>query len=79
MTPRRYGPLAYVPIHRGLPLTWPDGARVAPWVNPNVEFFGLDDVMPSNLNDRVHANGPRSPTCATGRCVITATASASGS
>ena len=36
-----------------LPLTWPDGARVAPWVNPNVEFFGLDDVMRSNLNDRV--------------------------
>ena len=53
MTPRRYGPLAYVPIHRRLPLTWPDGARVALWVNPNVEFFGLDDVMPSNLNDRV--------------------------
>ena len=53
MTPRRYGPLAYVPIHRRLPLTWPNGARVALWVNPNVEFFGLDDVMPSNLNDRV--------------------------
>ena len=42
MTPRCYGPLASVPIHR-LPLTWPDGARVALWVNPNVEFFGLDD------------------------------------
>ena len=41
MTPRRYGPLACVPIHRRLPL--PDGARVALWVNPNVEFFGLDD------------------------------------
>jgi allantoinase len=24
---------------------------VALWVNPNVEFFGLDDVMPSNLNE----------------------------
>jgi hypothetical protein len=22
-------------------------------IHPNVEFFGLDDVMPSNLNDRV--------------------------
>ena len=53
MTPRRYGPLAYVPIHRRRPLTWPNGARVALWVNPNVEFFGLDDVMPSNLNDHV--------------------------
>jgi len=29
MTPRRYGPLAYVPIHRRPPLTWPNGARVA--------------------------------------------------
>jgi hypothetical protein len=53
MTPRRYGRLAYVPIHRRLPLTWPNGAHVALWVNPNVEFFSLDDVMPSNLNDRV--------------------------
>jgi hypothetical protein len=56
MTPRRYGPLAYVPIHRGLPLTWPDGARVALRVNPNVEFFGLDDVMPSNSMIASHAN-----------------------
>jgi allantoinase len=46
MTPRRYGPLAYVPITRRPKLSWPGGARVAPWVNPNIEFFGLDDVMP---------------------------------
>jgi allantoinase len=51
MKPRRYGP--YVPITRRPKLTWPGGARVALWVNPNIEFFGLDDVMPSNLNDRV--------------------------
>ena len=42
MTPRRYGPLAYLPIHRSPPLIWPNGAHVALWVNPNVEFFGLD-------------------------------------
>jgi hypothetical protein len=42
MTPRRYGPLAYVPITRRPKLTWPGGARVALWVNPNIEFFGLD-------------------------------------
>ena len=53
MTPRRYGPLAYVPITRRPQLTWPDGARVALWVNPNIEFFGLDDVMPGNRNERV--------------------------
>ena len=34
MTPRRYGPLAYVPIHRRPPLIWPNGAHVALWVNP---------------------------------------------
>jgi allantoinase len=35
--------------------------RVALWVNPNIEFFGLDDVMPGNLNERVpreHAEIP---------------------
>jgi hypothetical protein len=53
MTPRRYGPLASVPITRRPKLTWPGGARVALWVNPNIEFFGLDDVMPGNLNERV--------------------------
>ena len=53
MTPRRYGPLAYVPITRRPQLTWPDSARVALWVNPNTEFFGLDDVMPRNQNERV--------------------------
>ena len=29
--------------------------------NPNIEFFGLDDVMPGNLNERVpreHAKIP---------------------
>ena len=61
MTPRRYGPLPYVPITRRPKLSWPGGARVALWVNPNIEFFGLDDVMPSNLNERVpreHAKIP---------------------
>jgi allantoinase len=61
MTPQRYGPLAYLPITRRPKLTWPGGARVALWVNPNIEFFGLDDVMPGNLNERVpreHAKIP---------------------
>src|SRR6266513_1852083 len=61
MKPRRYGPLQYVPITRRPKLTWPGGARVALWVNPNIEFFGLDDVMPGNLNERVareHAKIP---------------------
>jgi hypothetical protein len=47
MTPRRYGPLAYVPMTRRPQLTWPDSALVALWVNPNIEFFGLDDGFTS--------------------------------
>ena len=61
MTPRRYGPLAYVPITRRPKLTWPGGARVALWVNPNIEFFGLDDVLPGNQNERVPREHARIP------------------
>jgi hypothetical protein len=78
MTPRRYGSLAYVPIHRRPPLSWPNGARVALWVNPNVEFFGLDDVMPGNLNDRVPRDQAKIPNVRDWAVAITATASASG-
>ena len=39
----------------------PDGARVALWVNPNIEFFGIDDMMPSNLNERGAARARRDP------------------
>ena len=31
------------------------------------EFFGLDDVMPGNLNERVPRDHPESRTCATER------------
>jgi allantoinase len=55
MKPARYGPFKYIPITRRPKLEWPNGARVALWVNPNVEFFGLDDVMPGNVNERVPA------------------------
>ena len=61
MKPGRYGPFRYVPAPARPRLEWPDGARVALWVNPNVEFFGLDDVMPGNVNERVareHAKVP---------------------
>src|SRR5271165_4467476 len=61
MTPRRYGPLVYVPITRRLKLTWPGNARMALWVNPNIEFFGLDDVMHGNLNERVPREHARIP------------------
>ena len=53
MKPSRYGPFKYVPAPMRPKLEWPGGARVALWVNPNIEFFGLDDVMPGNVNERV--------------------------
>ena len=53
MKPSRYGPFKYVPAPMRPKLQWPGGARVALWVNPNIEFFGLDDVMPGNVNERV--------------------------
>jgi hypothetical protein len=78
MTPRRYGPLPYVPITRRPKLTWPDGARVALWLNPNIEFFGRDDVMPGNLNERVPREHAKIPNVRNWPCATTATASASG-
>lgn len=61
MTPNRTGPFRYIPIHKRPKLAWPNGARVALWVNPNVEFFGLDDVMPGNVNERVAREHARIP------------------
>jgi peptidoglycan/xylan/chitin deacetylase (PgdA/CDA1 family) len=34
---------------------------VALWVNPNIEFFALDDVMPGNVNERVAREHARVP------------------
>jgi hypothetical protein len=51
---------------------------VALWVNPNIEFFGLDDVMPGNLNERVPREHAKVPNVRNWRCGITATGSASG-
>jgi len=61
MKPARYGPFKYSPIVERPALQWPGGARVALWVNPNVEFFGLDDVMPGNANERVAREHARVP------------------
>ena len=43
MKPTPYGPFSYSPIIRRPPLAWPDGARVALWVIPNIEFFSLEE------------------------------------
>ncbi len=46
MRPRRTGPFQYTPIGRRPALRWPNGARLAVWVIPNIEFFALDVPMP---------------------------------
>jgi allantoinase len=43
MKPRAYGPFSYSPIIRRPRLVWPDGARVALWVIPNIEYFSLEE------------------------------------
>jgi len=45
MEPRNYAPYPYSPIIDRPKLTWPDGARIAFWVVPNIEFFGLDERL----------------------------------
>jgi len=41
MKPRSYGPFPYSLISQRPPLKWPNGARVALWVVPNIESFSL--------------------------------------
>ena len=47
MQPRSYGPFPYSPIIRRPKLTWPNGAHVALWVIPNIEFFSLEEKVPA--------------------------------
>ena len=61
MKPSRYGPFPYSPITARPRYALPGGARIAVWVIPNIEFFGLDDPMPGNQNERIprqHAKIP---------------------
>jgi allantoinase len=46
MKPSRYGPFPYSPIIHRPALKWPNGAHVALWVIPNIEFFALDEKVP---------------------------------
>lgn len=42
-----YGPFPYSPILTRSRLEWPNGAHVALWVIPNIEFFALDESVPA--------------------------------
>jgi allantoinase len=46
MKPQRTGPFPYSPIIHRPRLVWPNKARVALWVIPNIEAFALDERMP---------------------------------
>jgi allantoinase len=46
MQPRDYGPFRYVPIKDRPKLTWPNNARLAVWIIPNIEFFPLTRGIP---------------------------------
>ncbi len=45
MKPRKTGPYPYSPIIRRPKVRWPNGARVALWVIPNIEYFALDEPI----------------------------------
>ena len=48
MEPRDYGPFPFVPINDRPVLKWPNGARLAVWIIPNIEFFPLKQGIPGS-------------------------------
>jgi allantoinase len=57
MEPRDYGPFPYVPINDRPKLKWPNGARLAVWSIPHIEFFPLTrGIAPSPYDS--HATVP---------------------
>ena len=48
MEPRDYGPFPYTPINDRPTLKWPNGARLAVWIIPNIEFFPLSRGIPGS-------------------------------
>jgi peptidoglycan/xylan/chitin deacetylase (PgdA/CDA1 family) len=47
MKPSIYGPFPYSPIIHRPRLEWPNGAQVALWIIPNIEFFSLQEKVPA--------------------------------
>ncbi len=46
MKPRVNGPYPWSPIHTRPKFSFPNGARVAVWIIPNIEFFSMSDMIP---------------------------------
>ncbi len=53
MKPSAYGPFPYSPIIHRNKLVWPDGARLALWVIPNIEFFSLAEKIPASTSNKL--------------------------
>jgi peptidoglycan/xylan/chitin deacetylase (PgdA/CDA1 family) len=49
-----YGPFPYVPINRRPKWNWPNGARLAVWVIPNLEFFSLKTPLAGHPWEKAH-------------------------
>ena len=58
MQPGRYGPFPFSGIDERPPLKWPNGAKVAFWVVPNIEIFHLDLAMPNDSQARPSGREP---------------------
>ena len=71
MKPRSYAPYAWSPIIRRPKFSWPNGAKIAVWLIPNIEYFALNEQIPASAGAAA-----RHPTCPTGRCATMAIASA---
>ena len=54
MQPMDYGPFPYVPINRRPKWNWPNGARLAVWVIPNLEFFALGTPLAGHPWEKAH-------------------------
>ncbi|NBX88943.1 MAG: polysaccharide deacetylase [Betaproteobacteria bacterium] len=53
-----YGPFPYTPINRRPALRWPNGARLALWIIPNIEFFSLKRPMASHPWEKAPTETP---------------------
>ncbi len=58
MEPSDYGPFAYSPINRRPAWHWPNGARLALWVIPNIEFFSLTRPLPGHPWEKASGEAP---------------------
>jgi allantoinase len=58
MEPRDYGPYPFVPINDRPILKWPNGARLAVWIIPNIEFFPLSRGIAGSAYDHAPPAAP---------------------